>query len=119
MTDADPDPGGVPADHGPLGTRLRVGTIRSCTENSRARRPAFILQVDLGPHGVRTSSAQLTEHHGPEDLVGRQVIVATDLGMKRIAGVESEVLVLGLPDADGSTILIAPDRRVPDGGLVH
>lgn len=113
------DPDRLPEDRGPLGTRLRVGTIRSCTENPGARRPAFILQVDLGPHGLRTTSAQLTEHHRPEELVGRQVIVATDLGMKRIAGVKSEVLVLGLPDADGSTILIAPDRRVPDGGLVH
>ena len=115
----DPDPDGVTEDPGPLGTRLRVGTIRSCAANPDARRPAFILEVDLGPHGVRTTSAQLTERHDPEDLVGRQVVVATDLGVKRIAGVKSEVLVLGVPDGDGATILLAPDRTVPDGGLVH
>ena len=106
-------------DAGPLGTRLRVGTIRSCVPNPRARRPAYVLQIDLGPHGVRTSSAQLTENHQPDDLVGRQVIVAIDLGVKHIAGVRSEVLVLGLDDHDGSIVLVGPDRSVPDGGLLH
>lgn len=104
---------------GPLGTRLRVGTIRSCVPNPRARRPAYVLEVDLGPHGVRTSSAQLTGNHQPGDLIGRQVIVATDLGVKRIAGVESDVLVLGLEAEDHSIVLLGPDRPVPDGGLVH
>ena len=106
-------------DAGPLGTRLRVGTIRSCVTNPKARRPAYVLRVDLGPHGLRTSSAQLTENHDVDDLVGRQVVVATDLGVKHIAGVRSEVLVLGLPGPDGSTILVGPDRPVPDGGLLH
>ena len=106
-------------DAGPLGTRLRVGTIRSCVANPKARRPAFEIQIDLGPHGVRTSSAQLTENHAPDELVGRQVIVATDLGVKHIAGVRSEVLVLGLCGTDGSIVLVGPDRPVPDGGLLH
>ena len=106
-------------DAGPLGTRLRVGTIRSCVLNPKAKPPAFEILIDLGPHGLRTSSARLTEHHRPEDLVGRQVIVATDLGVKRIAGVKSEVLVLGLGDHEGSIVLVGPDRPVPDAGLLH
>ena len=108
-----------PEDAGPLGTRLRVGTIRRCVANPKARRPAYELQIDFGPHGVRTSSAQLTENHHPDGLGGRQVLVSTDLGVKRIAGLRSEVLVLGLPGSDGSIVLVGPDRAVPDGGLLH
>ena len=106
-------------DAGPLGTRLRVGTIRDCILNPKARPPAYELRIDLGPHGVVVSSARLTENHEAETLIGRQVVVATDLGTRRIAGVRSEVLVLGLSDADGSIVLVGPDRPVPDGGLLH
>lgn len=103
----------------PLGTTLRVGTVRSCVPNAAARKPAYVLEIDLGPHGVRTSSAQLTVRYRPDDLVGRQVIVATDLGTKSIAGVRSEVLVLGASDASGEIVLLASASPVPDGSIVH
>lgn len=104
---------------GPLRHELRVGTIRSCVPNAKARKPAYALEIDLGPHGVRTSSAQLTARYRPEHLVGRQVIVVMDLGVKRVAGVRSEVLVLGASDASDDIVLLGPDAGVPNGRLVH
>ena len=104
---------------GPLGTTLRVGTVKSCRPNDGAHHPAWVLEIDLGPHGVRNTSARLTVRYQPEDLVGRQVVVATDLGVKRIAGVRSEVLVLGVADSNGTTVLLQPREKVPDGGLIH
>lgn len=111
------NPVGTP--EGPLGTTLRVGTVRACRPNAKARKPAYVLEIDFGPHGVRTSSAQLVDRHDPEDLVGRQVVAAFGLGTRRIAGVDSEVLVLGLSDATGAIVLLGPDVPVPDGALVH
>lgn len=106
-------------ESGPLDTTLRVGTVKSCRPNDGARHPAWVLEIDLGPHGVRTTSARLTAGYQPEDLVGRQVVVATNLGVKRIAGVRSEVLVLGVADSNGTTVLLQPGEAVPDGGLIH
>lgn len=104
---------------GPLGTTLRIGTIRSCRPNDGARKPAYLLEIDLGPLGIVVSSAQLTARHTPEALVGRQVVVATDLGTRMIAGVKSEVLVLGAEAASGGITLLGPDAAVADGTLVH
>ena len=119
-THPDPDPGSnADGPEGPLGTTLRVGTVVACRANPKARRPALVLEIDLGPLGIRTSSAQLTRHYDESSLVGRQVVVATDLGSRLIAGVRSEVLVLGLPDDQGETRLLVPDAPVPNGGVVH
>ena len=104
---------------GPLGTTLRVGTIRSCRPNDGARKPAYVLEIDLGPLGIVVSSARLMDRHTSGDLVGRQVVVATDLGTRMIAGVKSEVLVLGAEAASGGITLLAPDAAVADGTLVH
>lgn len=99
---------------------LRVGRITRCEPNAKARKPAYCLWLDLGPQlGQRTSSAQLTELYQPEDLVGRLVIAAVNLGARRIAGFESQVLVLGLPDEQGRVVLLAPQREVPLGGRVY
>ena len=103
----------------PLGTTLRVGTVRSCTPNAKARKPAFVLEIDLGPHGVRTSSAQLTARYEADGLVGRQVVVAMDLGTRVVAGVKSEVLVLGASDDANGIVVLRPDAPVPNGSLVH
>jgi len=97
---------------------LRVGRIVRAEPNEKARKPAYKLWVDLGSLGVRTSSAQLTELYTPEDLQGRLVIAAVNLGVRRIAGFPSEVLVLGVPDAEGRVVLLAPEREVPPGGRV-
>jgi tRNA-binding protein len=96
---------------------IRVGTVLSAAPNPAARRPAYVLEIDFGPEiGRKTSSAQLTELYTPEQLKGRQVAAVVNFAAKRIAGVRSEVLVLGFPDADGRVVLVAVDRPVPDGG---
>ena len=99
---------------------LRVGRVLEASVNAKARKPSYVLKVDFGAElGIRTSSAQLTVHYRPEELVGRQVVAAVNLGSRNIAGVLSEVLVLGLPDPEGSVILLTPEREVPLGGRVY
>jgi tRNA-binding protein len=98
---------------------LRVGRVTRCEPNSGARKPALKLWIDLGPLGVKTSSAQLTALYTPDALVGRLVVAAVNLGVRAVNGFASEVLVLGLPDADGNVVLLAPDRDVPPGGRVY
>ena len=98
---------------------VRVGRIVEATVNAKARKPSYVLRIDFGPLGHRTSSAQLTLHYTPEQLIGRQVVAAMNLGTRNIAGVVSEVLVLGLPDRDGAVVLLAPEREVPLGGRMY
>lgn len=97
---------------------MRVGRVLRCELNARARKPAYCLWIDFGPEGERRSSAQLTTLYQPDELVGRLVIAAMNLGTRRIAGFESEVLVLGLPDPEGNVVLLEPEREVPVGGRV-
>ncbi len=98
---------------------LRVGRILRAEPNERARKPSYKLWIDFGPLGERTSSAQLRALYRPEDLVGRLVIAAVNLGSRTIAGFTSEVLVLGLPDDAGDVVLLAVEREVPLGGRVY
>ena len=98
---------------------LRVGRIVRAEPNVGARKPSYRLWVDFGDLGERTSSAQLTELYSADELVGRDVIAAMNLGSRRIAGFLSEVLVLGLPDDAGRVVLLQPERTVPLGGRVY
>jgi tRNA-binding protein len=98
---------------------LRVGRILRAESNARARKPSYKLWIDFGPLGEKTSSAQLTAHYRAEDLRGRLVVAAVNLGRRNIAGFMSEVLVLGLPDAGGQTVLLGVEREVPVGGRVY
>ncbi len=98
---------------------LRVGRVLRAEVNTRARKPAYRLWIDFGPLGEKTSSAQLRARYAAEELVGRLVIAAVNLGARNIAGFTSEVLVLGLPDAEGEVILLAAEREVPLGGRVY
>lgn len=98
---------------------LRVGRITEAEPHSGARKPAYRLRIDFGPLGVKASSAQLTDLYKAEDLIGRQVIAAVNLGTRSIAGFQSEVLVLGLPDERGRVVLLASERDVPLGGRVY
>ena len=98
---------------------MRVGRVMRCEPNEGARKPSYRLWIDFGPLGVRQSSAQLTALYTPDSLIGRLVIAAVNLGTRLINGFASEVLVLGLPDAEGRVVLLAPEREVPLGGRVY
>lgn len=96
---------------------IRAGTIVDAQPFPEARKPSIRLWVDFGGAiGVRRSSAQITVHYAPDRLIGRQVLAVVNFPPRRIAGFESEVLVLGLPDENGAVVLLKPDLRVPDGG---
>jgi tRNA-binding protein len=98
---------------------LRVGRITHAELNAKARKPAYQLWIDFGPLGEKRSSAQLTDVYRAEELVGRLVVAAVNLGTRVIAGVPSEVLVLGLPNEGGQVVLLAVEREVPLGGRVY
>ncbi|WP_275546129.1 MULTISPECIES: tRNA-binding protein [unclassified Pseudomonas] len=95
--------------------QLRVGTIRSARPNEKALKPAYVLEVDLGELGLRTSSAQITAHYTCEGLVGRQVLCVCNFAPKRIAGVRSEVLVTGVYDSDNRVVLAGFDKPLANG----
>lgn len=97
---------------------VRVGRVLRAEPNRGARKPALKLWIDFGPLGVKQSSAQLTALYTPESLAGRLVLAAVNLGTRKVNGFDSEVLVLGVPDAGGNVVLLAPEREVPLGGRV-
>ncbi|WP_061239730.1 tRNA-binding protein [Ectopseudomonas composti] len=94
---------------------LRVGTIRSARPNEKAVKPAFVLEVDLGELGIKTSSAQVTAHYDCAELLGRQVLCVCNFAPKRIAGVRSEVLVTGVYDSENRVVLAGFDKPLPNG----
>lgn len=98
---------------------VRVGRIVRAEPNVRARKPAYKLWIDFGPLGELRSSAQLTTNYTAEELAGRLVLAAVNLGPRVIAGFTSEVLVLGVPDAEGEVILVVPERSAPLGGRLY
>ena len=96
---------------------IRVGQITRAEPYPEARKPAIKLWVDFGAEiGEKTSSAQTTEHYTPDTLLGRQVIAVVNFPPRQIGRFMSEVLVLGLPDANGAVVLLGPDCDVPLGG---
>jgi tRNA-binding protein len=98
---------------------LRVGRVIRAEPNDRARKPSYKLWIDFGPLGEKRSSAQLRALYTPDELVGRLVIAAVNLGERNIAGFASEVLVLGLPSEAGEVVLLGVEREVPLGGRVY
>ncbi|QRZ12591.1 tRNA-binding protein [Paracoccus methylovorus] len=99
---------------------IRVGRITRAEPFPQARRPAFKLWLDFGPEiGERKSSAQITRHYVPDELIGRQVLAVVNFPPRQIGPFMSEVLVLGLPDAEGEVVLIGPGHEVPVGGRMY
>ena len=98
--------------------RIRAGTIVEAAPNPRARVPAYVLRIDFGPLGMRTSSAQITRNYAPEELVGRQIVAVLNFPPKRVAGVKSEVLVLGTVSEEDGVVLLHPTFPVANGALV-
>ena len=95
---------------------IRVGTVLAAEPFPQARKPAWKLSIDLGDEiGVKRSSAQITALYTPQDLVGRQVMCAVNLGPRQIGPFISEVLTLGVADENGAIVLLQPERPVPNG----
>lgn len=94
---------------------IRVGTIVSAKNFEKARKPAYQLEVDMGEElGIKRSSAQITDHYRPEELIGRQVLAVVNFPPRQIANFFSEILVLGTY-SEGGVVLIRPDRPVKNG----
>ncbi len=99
---------------------IRVGTVTAVDAFPEARKPAYKLQIDFGDGiGVKKSSAQITVHYTPETLLGRKVMAVVNFPPRQIGPFMSEVLTLGVSDANGDIVLIAPDKDAPNGSRLH
>lgn len=99
---------------------VRVGTVTDAQAFPEARKPAYKLWIDFGAEiGVKKTSAQITEHYGIEELIGRQVMAVVNFPPRQIGPFMSEVLTLGVLDEHGHVVLLSPDRPVPNGGRMH
>jgi len=99
---------------------MRVGTIVSVDPFPEARKAAYKLTIDFGEAiGTKRSSAQIVDLYAPESLIGAQVVAVVNFPAKRIAGFQSEVLVLGAADDSGRVVLLRPERSVPNGSRIY
>ena len=95
---------------------IRIGTILSINKNEKARKPSLVLEVDFGEGiGVKKSSAQITHYYNQENLIGKQVIGVCNFPEKNIAGVKSQVLILGAIEEDGKVVLLNPSQKTRNG----
>jgi len=99
------------------GVDIRVGKIIDAQDFPEARKPAYKLQIDLGPEiGIKRSSVQITQNYSKTDLLDKQVLCLVNVAPRQVGPFISEVLTLGVPAQDGSVILIQPEKEVPLGG---
>jgi tRNA-binding protein len=99
---------------------VRAGTILHAEPLAGARKPAYALRIDFGPDlGERRSSVQITQRYTADELVGKQVCAVVNFPPKRIAGFDSQVLVLGMDDENGNVVLVAPTYPVPNGRRLY
>ncbi len=94
---------------------LCAGTVIAVVDLPNARKPAYVLTIDFGPHGIKRSSAQIAKHYTKEELIGRQVVAVINFPPKQIGTVRSECLVTGFADANGDIVLTAVERPLPNG----
>ena len=95
---------------------IRIGTVISVKKNEKARKPSLVIEIDFGENiGIKQSSAQITHYYNEENLKGKQVIAVCNFAEKNIAGVVSQVLVLGAIDNEGKVVLLHPSQKVKDG----
>ena len=95
---------------------IRIGTILSINKNEKARKPSLVLEVDFGEEiGVKKSSAQITHYYNQENLIGKQVIGVCNFPEKNIAGIKSQVLILGAIEEDGKVVLVHPSQPSKNG----
>ena len=95
---------------------IRVGTVISVKKNEKARKPSLVVEVDFGKDiGIKQSSAQITHYYNEENLVGKQVIGICNFPEKNIAGIVSQVLILGSIDEEGKVVLVHPSQKVENG----
>lgn len=97
---------------------IRCGTITDAQVFPKAKKPAYKLWIDFGPLGIKKSSAQITDHYLPETLIGRQVVAVVNFPPRQIADFNSECLVLGVYDTDGSVVLLHADKAMEDGSKI-
>ena len=95
---------------------IKIGTVLSVSKNEKARKPSLVVEVDFGTEiGIKKSSAQITHYYNEENLVGKQVIAVCNFPKKNIAGIFSEVLILGAIEKDGKVVLVRPSQKVQNG----
>ena len=96
--------------------KIKLGTVLSVEKNEKARKPSLVIKVDFGKEiGIKQSSAQITHYYSKENLIGKQVIGVCNFPTKNIAGVVSEVLILGAIEKDGKVVLIHPSQKTENG----
>lgn len=97
---------------------IRVGRIATAELNPKARTPAYMMTIDLGELGMRNCSGQYPAVYEVDELIGKQVVCVMNLGSRRIAGFESQVLMLGAPDTQGRAVFLTTEREVPLGAKI-
>ena len=96
--------------------QIRVGTVLSVKNNEKARQPALVLEIDFGNDiGIKTTSAKITHYYNSENLIDRQIIAVCNFPIKNIAGIVSEVLILGAIEKDGKVVLLHPSQKIENG----
>ena len=97
---------------------LRIGTVLKAKLLEKAKKSAYLLEIDFGDLGIKKSSAQITDLYQPNDLVGKQIVAVVNLSQKKIAGITSEVLVLGANNKNQAVVVLEPQKNIPNGAKI-